>query len=146
MAQIMAEDSIGRYVATSVGLARALETYLDTLAESTVKTWAVDGTVNLLSVDMQAQIKVVTARDTQVLRASIITEVDQIIQTFLLKRDFGVSLQIGDLYALIEAVDAVSYVNLKISNIINNLMSYYEKWWRRGGDSLFQSVPPLRSL
>jgi len=119
MAQIMAEDSIGRYVATSVGLARALETYLDTLAESTVKTWAVDGTVNLFSVDMQAQIKVVTARDTQVLRASIITEVDQIIQTFLLKRDFGVSLQIGDLYALIEAVDAVSYVNLKISKVTN---------------------------
>ena len=119
MAQIMAEDSIGRYVTASVGLARALESYLDTVTESTVKTWAVDGTINLLSVDMEAQIKVIAKRDTQVLRASIISEVSQIMQDFLLGREFGASVQISDLYALIEAVDGVDFVNLKFTLVSN---------------------------
>jgi hypothetical protein len=119
MAQILSEDGIGRYVASPVGLARALETHLDALLESTVKSWAVDGTVNLFSVDMSAEIKVLDSRDTDVLRAEIISEVDQIIQTFLLGRDFGDSLRIGDLYALVEAVDAVEFSNLKASLVQN---------------------------
>jgi hypothetical protein len=119
MAQILSEDGIGRYVSSPVGLARALEAYLDGLLESTVKSWAVDGTVNLFSVDMSAEIKVLDSRDTDVLRAEIIAEVDQIIQGFLLGRDFGVSLRIGDLYALVEDVDAVEFSNLRASLVQN---------------------------
>ena len=119
MAQILAEDSVGRYVSAPVGLAKALETYLDTVLESTVKSWAVDGTVFLFSIDMTAQIKVITSRDTAVLRADLISTVDQIIQDFLLGRDFGISLHISDLYSLIEAVSGIDYVNLQVTLVSN---------------------------
>ena len=119
MAQILAADAEGRYVVASKGLAEALETYLDALVESTVKVWAIDGSVNLFSVDIEAQIKVVESRDTEVLRATIISNVEQLIRDFLLGRDFGVSAQISDLYSRVEAVDGVDYANVKAALVQN---------------------------
>lgn len=120
MAQILAEDSVGRYVAASEGLARALETWLDGQVESTVKVWAIDGSVNVLNVNMTAEVKVVAEKDTPVQSAAIKAEVETIMQTILLGRDYGISLQISDLYALIEAVDGVDYVNLQTTQVIQD--------------------------
>jgi hypothetical protein len=120
LAQIIAADAVGRYVPASVGLARALETYLDGLVESTVKVYAVDGSVNVLLVTMLAQIKVTAALSTPVQSAAIQTEVEGIIQTLLLSRDYGISLHISDLVALIEVVTGVDYVNLQATSVIKD--------------------------
>lgn len=120
LAQIIAADSIGRYVPASVGLARALEIYLDGLVESTVKVYAVDGFVNVLSVDMLAQVKVDPTLATVVKSAAIKLEVETIIQDLLLGRDYGISLHISDLVSLIEAVEGVDYVNVKADSVTKN--------------------------
>lgn len=120
MAQILMADSVGRYVPATIGLARALESFLDTRLESTVKAFAVDGFVNVLQVDLLAQVKVVPEKDTPIQSAAIKQEVETVIQDTLLGRSYGVSLRVSDLYALIEAVEGVDYVNLQASSVIKD--------------------------
>lgn len=123
LAQILQEDSVGRYVAASEGLARALEAFLDPQLESTVKSYSVDGFVNVLSVDMSALVKVEAALDTPVQQAAIKITIEGIMQDLLLGRSYGIALQISDLYALIEAVEGVEYVNLSTTSVIKNGMN-----------------------
>lgn len=120
MAQILSEDSEGRYIAAPVGLAQGLESYLDERAESTVKVWVVDGAVNLFLVDIDVQIKVIQSRDTEVLRASIVAEVSTLVRDNLLGRDYGEPLRVSDLYSQIEAVDGVDYANLSVTQVLQN--------------------------
>lgn len=124
MAQILATDASGRYVSAPVGLARALESYLDGRAESTAKVWAVDGSINVLSVDILAEIKVEDDFDSLVQSAAIKQSVEASLQLALLDRDYGVSLQLGDLYESIEGIEGIRYSNIRVLNLTDRLDSF----------------------
>lgn len=113
-AQILAQDSVGRYVSAPEGLARNLASYLNTIAESTVEVVVTDGSINLLSVDAYIGIKILDSITNDALRNSIRDEVRTAIQTLLLGRDFGVSLRIGDMYQTAEAVEGVQYSQIAL--------------------------------
>ena len=124
VAQILSKDSDGRYVAASVNLAKALETFLDTKVESTAKVWVVDGSPNVLSVNITVQVKVIATEDTEVKRASIIEEVKNEVQTILLDRAYGLSLFISDVYTKIDAISGVDYANVSITNHSTRVDTY----------------------
>lgn len=116
LAQILSFDSVGRYVSAPLGLARALETYLDSLVESTVKVKVVDGAVNLLSINMTISVKILSNIVAQAEIESIKTEIATETQTYLLNRDYGQSIQISDLYRTLDSITGVDYVNISITN------------------------------
>lgn len=113
-AQILASDSIGRYVAAPEGLARNLATFLNTIAESTVEAVVTDGSINLLSVDAVIGIKILDNITNDALRNEIRDTVRNEVQALLLGRDFGESLRIGDVYQTVEGVEGVDYSNVTI--------------------------------
>lgn len=116
LAQILSFDSVGRYVTAPVGLARALETFLDARVESTVKVQVVDGSVNLLSVDMTVQVQVLDTIVSQAEKEAIQNTISTEVQTFLLGRDYGESIRISDIYQTLDALEGVNYVNIAITN------------------------------
>ena len=124
-AQILAGDSIGRYVAAPAGLARGLANFLNTIAESTVEAVVTDGSVNLLSVDAFIGIKILSTVTNDALRNSIRDNVRNVIQAQLLGREFGDSLRIGDVYQTAEAVEGVQYsqVALVVRNNVGDDVS-----------------------
>jgi len=125
-AQILAADSIGRYVPAPVGLARNLATFLNGIAESTVEVVVTDGSVNLLSVDTIIGIKTLSTITSDEVRTGIKDSVRVAVQGLLLGRDFGDSLRIGDLYQTVEAVDGVDYSHITVvvrNNIAEDISS-----------------------
>lgn len=116
-AQILAADSTGRYVSAPVGLARALDSYLNDLAESTVQVVVTDGSINLFAVSLEVGVSLQSGFDNQVARQLVFDTVTILMEDELLGRSYGDSLRIGDLYALVEAVEGVSYSNIRISTI-----------------------------
>lgn len=115
--QILSADSIGRYVSAPVGLARALEAYLDERVESTVKVRVTDGSINLLAVDLTVEIKLLRGYENDVARATVLNAVKTALETELLGRSYGESLWIGDLYAAVEAIDGIDYSHVAITGI-----------------------------
>ena len=124
-AQILAADSVGRYVPAPGGLARNLASYLNTLSESTVEVVVTDGSINLLSVDAIVGIKIFASITNDALRNGIKDTVRDALQVLLLGRDFGASLRAGDLYQTVEAVEGVDYshVTLVVRNNIGEDIS-----------------------
>jgi hypothetical protein len=124
-AQILAADSIGRYVTAAAGLARNLADFLNGIAESTVEVVVTDGSINLLSVDAFVGIKILDNITNDALRNQIRDEVRASVQGLLLGRDFGVSLRIGDIYQTVEAVEGVQYsqITLVVRNNIGDDVS-----------------------
>lgn len=116
-AQILAADATGRYVAAPVGLATALDTYLNDRAESTVQVVVTDGSINLYTISLEIGVAVEDGFDNQVARQLIFDTVTILMEDELLGRSYGDSLRISDLYALVEAVEGVSYSNIRISAI-----------------------------
>jgi len=116
VAQILSADAIGRYVQSPVGLARALETFLNAKTESTVKVHVADGTINLLSVDLSVDIHVLPAFTSQEASQAVLANVLSALENQLLGRRYGDSLRISDLYQVVEAVDGVDYSHIKITN------------------------------
>lgn len=123
-AQILAADTVGRYVSASVTVAQGLETYLDGLVESTVKVLAVDGTANVLSVDMSVNLKTVDTLTNPIDREAVRSTVLTTTQNQLLNRAYGVSLRFSDLYALLEAITGVAYVEISITNLSTRANSF----------------------
>lgn len=121
IAQILAEDSQGRYVSASVGLARALETYLDARAESTAKVQVTDGSVNLISVDVASQVRTTVEFSSGDAQQGVLTAVRTAIEGVLLGRTYGVSLRISDLYAVVDAVEGVDYAHIQITGDVKAL-------------------------
>lgn len=117
IAQILALDTVGRYVAAPSGLARSLETYLDARAESTVKVKVTDGSINLLAVDVSVGVRVAPSITTSEAQDAVLANVRSVVEDALLGRDYGESLRIGDLYALAEAVSGVQFTNIAITAI-----------------------------
>jgi uncharacterized phage protein gp47/JayE len=115
IAQILAADSEGRYVSASVGLARALEVHLDARAESTAKVQVTDGSINLISVDVAAQVRTTTEFSSGDQQEAVLAEVRQVIEGVLLGRSYGISLRISDLYAVVDAVEGVDYAHVQIT-------------------------------
>lgn len=113
-AQILASDSVGRYVPASEGLARNLATFLNSIAESTVEVVVTDGSVNLLSVSATIDIKITSTITNDALKSEIKDNVRTAVQTLLLGREFGDSLRIGDLYQTVEAIDGVEYSHVTL--------------------------------
>jgi len=120
-AQILAADSIGRYVSAPEGLARNLATFLNTIAESTVEAVVTDGSINLLTVDAIIGIKILPTITNDALRNEIRDSVRDAVQVLLIGREFGASLRIGDLYQTVEGVEGVQYSN--ISLVVRNNIS-----------------------
>jgi hypothetical protein len=116
IAQILAADNVGRYVEAPAGLARALETFLDGKAESTVKVHVTDGTINLLSVDLAVEIKTTTSYSSVELRQQVVASVSTALEAQLVGRSYGKSLRISDLYSVVEALVGVDYAHITISN------------------------------
>ncbi|MGE3483201.1 MAG: hypothetical protein AB7L09_00330 [Nitrospira sp.] len=124
-AQILAADSIGRYVPASSGLAQNLADFLNGIAESTVEVVVTDGSINLLSVDAVIGIKILSTITNEALRNQIRDDARNAVQALLLGRDFGDSLRIGDIYQTVEAVDGVQYsqITLVVRNNIGDDVS-----------------------
>lgn len=119
IAQILSSDSLGRYVPAPVGLARALETFLDTIVESTVKTRVTDGSINLFSVNLTVGVKLLPTYTSQVAQTTVQDTIRDILQGVLIGRDYGASLRIGDLYELVEQVQGVDYAHIS-STVTDN--------------------------
>ncbi len=113
-AQILAEDSVGRYIQAPVGLARALETHLDARAESTVAVHVTDGTINLLSVDLSVAIKVTDEFSDDESADGVRDSVRTTLEDVLLGRGYGESLRISDLYVLVDALPGVDYSHIAV--------------------------------
>lgn len=117
IAQILSADVEGRYVTASDGLARALEVYLDARAESTVKVQVVDGSINLLRVDLSADIHLLDGFTGDAVRETVRTAVQSALEETLLGRAYGVSLRISDLYKLVEDIDGVDWANIAVTTV-----------------------------
>jgi hypothetical protein len=124
LVQILSKDSVGRYVMAPVGLARALETFLDSIAVMTAKAHVVDGSINLLSVDVTVRYKPVTAYNSSAAIETTKTDIAAIIQNALLNRSYGQSLRISDLYEAVDSLEAVDYSNIAITNNLGRLNTY----------------------
>jgi len=116
-AQILSVDATGRYVSAPVGLATALDTYLNARAESTVQVVVTDGSINLYTVSLRVDVGLAVGYDNQVARQTIFDSVTALMEGELIGRAYGASLRIGDLYALVEGVEGVSYSNIKVIKI-----------------------------
>jgi len=115
VAQILAADSLGRYVVAPVGLVNGLDTFLNSISESTVNAVVVDGSVNLLSVDLYVEVGVISTYISESLRTQVQDNVRTAVQSLLIGRDFGVSLRIGDIYQTVEAIDGVDYSHTRVT-------------------------------
>jgi len=116
-AQILAADATGRYVSAPVGLARALDTYLNDRAESTVQVVVTDGSINLYTVSLEISVSVLDGFNNQVARQLIFDTITILMEDELIGRNYGESLRVSDLYSLVEAVEGVNYSNIRISAI-----------------------------
>lgn len=114
--QILSADNEGRYVTAPAGLARALETFLDAKAESTVGVHVTDGTVNLLSVDLSVVVYVLPDYTSTEAKQSVVAAVRSAMIGQLIGRSYGQSLRISDLYSVIEDIEGVDYANATITN------------------------------
>jgi hypothetical protein len=117
IAQILAADGQGRYVTASVGLAQALETYLDGKAESTVKVIVVDGSINLLRVNLQADVHLLDGFTGEAIRESVRQQVQVALEAALIGRDYGVSLRVSDLYKIVESITGVDWTNIGVTAV-----------------------------
>ena len=116
-AQILAADATGRYISAPVGLATALENYLNERAESTVQVIVTDGSINLFQVTLAVEIRLQTGFNNDAARANVFSNVTSVLEAELLGRSYGDSIRIGDLYALVEAVDGVQFSHIAIDQI-----------------------------
>lgn len=113
-AQILAADATGRYVSAPVGLAQALDSYINERAESTVHVVVTDGSINLYTVSLDIKVGLLSGYNNQVSRQLIFDTITILMEDELIGRSYGESLRISDLYALVDAVEGVSYSNIKI--------------------------------
>lgn len=116
VAQVLSSDPIGRYVTAPVGLARALETFLNAKTESTVKVHVADGSINLISVNLAVDVHVLPAFTSQEASQTVVASVIATLEAQLLGRRYGDSLRISDLYQAVEALDGVDWSHIKITN------------------------------
>lgn len=117
IAQVLAADSQGRYVSASSGLAQALEAYLDARAESTVKVVVVDGSINLLSVNLQANVHLLEGYTGEAIRESVRQQIQTALEAALIGRDYGASLRVSDLYKIVEDITGVDWTNISVTAV-----------------------------
>lgn len=120
-AQILAQDSLGRYISADGNLAQALEAFLspNDKVVATVVVQAVDGSVNLFSVNTEATVTFEPTIDSEARRQEVLASVDAAIRALLVGREFGISLMVSDFYSAIESIEGVKNVNFKISGFQN---------------------------
>lgn len=121
VAQILSSDVDGRYVSAPTALARALEEFLDARLESTVKAQVVDGTINLLSVDLAVEVQTLPDFSTADQVDAVLADVRSSLESELLGRSYGVSLRISDLYAIAEGTEGVDFANIEVTSPTDRL-------------------------
>jgi len=121
LAQILAEDDVGRYVTAPVGLAEALEAFLDEKAVSTAKVHVTDGSVNLLSVDLTVSITTTEDYASQEQKETVAAEVRSQLESELLGRAYGTSIRISDIYQLINSITGVDWSHAAITGDTESL-------------------------
>jgi hypothetical protein len=109
--QILAKDASGRYIAPTVGLAQSLKVELDSMKESTVQILVFDGSRNLFAVNAAVAIKVIDGYDT----VTVGNSVKLIVEDHLLNRQYGDSVRISDVYALVEGIEGVKYSHVSFT-------------------------------
>lgn len=124
LVQILAEDSTGRYVGATSGLAAALETFLDGISVLTAKAHVTDGSINLLALDTSARVKVTEDYNSEEGRQTVSTAVGAEIEAFLLGRDYGSSFRRSDLYRILDAIEGVDWVTVEITNYPTRVDQY----------------------
>jgi len=71
----------------------------------------------LLSVSLEIKVKLAEGYNNENARQLVFNTITAAIELILLNRSYGDSLRIGDLYAIVEAVEGVVYSNISISKI-----------------------------
>lgn len=112
VAQILAADSIGRYVPAPLGLALGLQTFLEDIAESTVAVTVTDGSVNLFSVNLTVEIRLLSTFQSEVAQNAVVDNVRNALQDTLIGRDYGESLRISDLYEIVDTIEGVDFSHI----------------------------------
>lgn len=116
-AQILSSDTTGRYISAPVGLALSLDTFLNARAESTVQVVVTDGANTLFAVSLEVGVNLAEGFNNEVARETVFATVVAVLELALLGRNYGESVRIGDLYALVEVVEGVIYSHIKILKI-----------------------------
>jgi hypothetical protein len=119
IAQILSSDATGRYVPAPAGLAQSLEAFLDGIVVATVKTQAVDGSVNLFSVNLTVSVNPLPTYTSQLALTTIQNTIVTALQNILIGRSYGESLRIGLLYETVEQVQGVDYANITVQVLDN---------------------------
>jgi len=114
IAQILSSDNQGRYVKASSGLASSLENYLDSIVGGTVKVKVTDGSINLFSINISADIKLESTYRSKTAQNIIKETLRNLLQQELINRDYGTPLRISDLYKLVESIQGIDYGHLNI--------------------------------
>lgn len=120
-AQILAQDSLGRYVQTTGELAKALEDFLNNNDKviATVVVQAVDGSVNLFPLNTELTITFTSDVDLEAQRQDILAQADAALRNLLLGQTYGTDFRVSDLYADVEAIEGVEAANFRITGFQN---------------------------
>lgn len=119
--QILATDSIGRYVSATREIAQALQSYLNgqNVVCPIMRISVVDGSDSVYGLNTSAGIRYTSGVNTEEARASVDAQVSDAIQSHLIGRDFGVSLIVSDVYEILEAISGVESVDFRITGYSN---------------------------
>lgn len=120
-AQILAQDSLGRYVTATPELAESLENFLNNNDKivATVVVQAVDGSVNLFGLNTELTITFDDDIDLEARRQEILSQADTALRSLLIGQTYGTDLRVSDIYADVEAIDGVQAANFKITGYQN---------------------------
>lgn len=120
-AQILAQDSLGRYVTATPELAEALEDFLNSNDKviATVIVQSTDGSVNLYQLNTELTITFEDDVDLEARRQEILLQADDALRSLLIGRTYGIPLRVSDIYALVEAIVGVKAANFKITGYLN---------------------------
>lgn len=114
---ILVEGREGFYNAPSTGLIRALQNHLNEVKEVTHLVRVVSGDSALKPADIELRIRY----DERYVVPEVRAEINSGIDALLRRRDFGKSLYISDLHSVLEVIDGIAYVNIKIVNPADRL-------------------------
>lgn len=107
---ILVEGREGFFQAPSTGLIRSLQTHLDEVKEVTHLVKVVSGASALVPAHIKMRIKY----DPSYIKAEVRAEIIAGLDALLRRRDFHASLYISDLYAIVELINGINYINITI--------------------------------
>ena len=107
---ILAKDAAGFYTAPSVALVKSLQAYYDARKEVTQTVKVTSGSLYLVEADISVRVGVLPGYSHQV----VSTTVRVLVEGVLRGRAFGASLYLKALYAALDGLDGVAFLNVAI--------------------------------